>query len=77
MTNSNFYPVGTADVPWGADELDLWRSRQSRLRRYDVDVVPRIDALTGRYENIVYGALDYVPQPKSLLRIAVILRHRR
>ena len=69
MTISNFYPVGTAGVPWGADELDQWRSRQSRLRRYDVDVVPRIDALAGRYEKIAYGALDYAGQQYALLAL--------
>jgi len=69
MTNSNFYPVGTAGVPWGADELDQWRNRQSRLRRYDVDVVPRIDALAGRYEKIAYGALDYAGEQYALLAL--------
>jgi hypothetical protein len=66
MTNSSFYPVGTVGKPWGAIELDQWRSRQARLRRYDIDVVPRIDALAGRYETIEYGRLDYAGEQYTL-----------
>lgn len=69
MTNSSFYPVGTLGQPWGAIELDRWRSRQTRLRRYDVDVVPRIDALAGRYEKIEYGGLDYAGEQYTLLAL--------
>lgn len=69
MVNSSFYPVGTTGQPWGATELDQWRGRQSRLRRYDVDVVPRIDALADRYEKITYGALDYAGEHYALLAL--------
>ncbi|MBO9694752.1 MAG: M14 family metallocarboxypeptidase [Sphingopyxis sp.] len=69
MTNSSFYPVGTMGQPWGAIELGQWRSRQSRSRRYDVDVVPRIDALADRYEKITYGALDYAGERYPLLAL--------
>mgnify|MGYP001616627063 FL=1 len=48
----NDYPVGTAGEPWGEREVEQWRSRQSRQRRYDVDVVTRIDALADRYEKL-------------------------
>ena len=58
MIKSSAYPVGTFGQPWGGAELDQWRSRQSRLRRYDVDVLPRIEALADRYEKIAYGDLD-------------------
>ena len=70
MINSRFYPVGTLGQPWGAIELDQWRNRQSRLRRYDVDVVPRIDALSDRYEKIAYGALDYAGEQYALLALS-------
>lgn len=73
MTDSGFYPVGTPGVPWGNLELEQWRGRQSRLRRYDVDVVPRIDALADRYEKIAYGELDYAGEQYALLA----LRDRR
>jgi hypothetical protein len=70
MINSRSYPVGTLGQPWGAIELDQWRNRQSRLRRYDVDVVPRIDALSDRYEKIAYGALDYAGEQYALLALS-------
>ncbi|KQZ61624.1 peptidase [Sphingopyxis sp. Root1497] len=69
MTDSDFYPVGTPGVPWGALELAQWRSRQSRQRRYDVDVVPRIDALADRYERIEYGQLAYDGEQYALLAL--------
>ena len=69
MTDSGFYPVGTPGVPWGTLELAQWRSRQSRLRRYDVDVLPRIDALADRYERIEYGRLDYNGECYALLAL--------
>lgn len=69
MTDSGFYPVGTPGVPWGPLELEQWRSRQSRLRRYDVDVVPRIDALADRYERVEYGQLDYDGEQYALLAL--------
>ena len=69
MANSSFYPVGTMGQSWGAIEVDQWRSRQSRLRRYDVDVVPRVDALVDRYEKIAYGALDYAGEQYALLAL--------
>ncbi|KQZ73193.1 peptidase [Sphingopyxis sp. Root214] len=69
MTDSSFYPVGNLGQPWDAIELDQWRSRQSRLRRYDVDIVPRIDALAQRYEKLTYGKLDYAGEQFALLAL--------
>jgi hypothetical protein len=53
------YPVGIAGRPWGDTERGQWRALQVRRRRYDADVVPRIDALTDRFEKVAYGKLDY------------------
>ena len=69
----NDYPVGTAGQPWGEREVEQWRSRQSRQRRYDVDVVTRIDALADRYEKLSYGQLCYAGEEYTLLA----LRDRR
>lgn len=69
MTNSSFYPVGSFGQPWGETERDQWRDRQSRLRRYDVDVVPRIEALAERYEKIAYGQLDYAGERYTLFAL--------
>ncbi|MDT9600639.1 M14 family metallopeptidase [Sphingosinicella rhizophila] len=72
-TGIHFYPVGTAGQPWGAAELDQWRASQPRRRRYDQDVVPRIEALAERYEKVVYGRLEYGGESYALLA----LRDRR
>lgn len=69
MTSNNFYPVGTAGQPWGEDERNEWRARQSRQRRYDQDVVPRIEALADRFEKAAYGQLDYAGESYPLLAL--------
>ncbi|RVT92973.1 M14 family metallopeptidase [Sphingomonas crocodyli] len=69
MTDSIPYPIGTAGQPWGASERDQWRARQTRQRRYDQDVVPRIDALAARYDKVTYGQLDYAGEAYDLLAL--------
>ena len=69
MTNANFYPVGRFGQPWGANEIDEWRQRQSRQRRYDADVVPRIDGLADRYEKLAYGQIDYAGEQYTLFAL--------
>ncbi len=66
MTNDSFYPVGTPGQPWGEEELNQWRARQPRRRRYDEDVVTRIEALADRYEKTAYGQLDYAGEAYTL-----------
>jgi hypothetical protein len=39
------------------------------LRRYDADVVPRIDALAERYEKVAYGKLDYAGEQYTLFAL--------
>lgn len=69
MTHASFYPIGTFGQPWGETERHQWRDRQPRLRRYDVDVVPRIEALADRYEKIAYGQLDYAGERYTLFAL--------
>lgn len=66
MTKDSFYPVGTPGQPWGEEELNQWRARQPRRRRYDEDVVTRIEALADRYEKTAYGQLDYAGEAYTL-----------
>ncbi len=73
MTKDSFYPVGTPGQPWGEEELNQWRARQPRRRRYDEDVVTRIEALADRYEKTAYGQLDYAGEAYTLYA----LRDRR
>jgi len=69
MTPARFYPVGRPGHAWNAGELAEWRSRQSRLRRYDVDIVQRIDALADEYDLIPYGELRYDDECFALLAL--------
>ena len=59
MTNAKPYRVGVPGQPWGEAERAQWRARLPRRRRYDEDVLPRIDALADRFETVVYGRLDH------------------
>ena len=69
MTFANIYPVGTPGQAWGESEVEQWRGRQTRFRRYDVDIVPRIDALADRYEKVAYGRLDYAGELYTLFAL--------
>lgn len=59
MTSPISYPIGTPGQPWGEAERDQWRARQTRHRRYDQLVLPRIAALADRFERTLYGELRY------------------
>ncbi|GAB3051960.1 M14 family metallopeptidase [Stenotrophomonas tumulicola] len=69
MPASAFYPVGTPGQPWGPAERAQWRARQQRLRRFDEDVLPRIEALAERFERVQYGVLDYAGERYPLLAL--------
>ncbi|MDO9370833.1 MAG: M14 family metallocarboxypeptidase [Sphingopyxis sp.] len=69
MNEAQYFPVGTPGQPWGEFEVEQWRGRQSRQRRYDVDVVPRIEALADRYKKISYGELDYAGEQYTLFAL--------
>lgn len=69
MTPAAFYPVGTPGQPWGDAERAQWRAGQQRLRRFDQDVLPRIEALADRFERVQYGVLDYDGDTYPLLAL--------
>lgn len=64
-----FYPIGTPGMPWGATERDTWRQQRKRLRSYAEDVVPRIEALSDRFDVSPYGALDYAGETYILYAV--------
>ena len=68
MTDAT-YPVGTPGKAWGEAERAEWRESLTRQRRYDEDVLPRIEALTDRYEKVAYGQLDYAGDTYTLLAL--------
>lgn len=63
------YRIGTPGQPWGENELKQWRSGQSRLRRYDEQVLPRIEALARMLDTVPYGQLDYAGETYRLLAL--------
>lgn len=69
MTETSNYAIGVPGQPWGEHERAQWRARQSRHRRYDEDVAPRIEALAERYEKTVYGQLDYAGERYDLFAL--------
>lgn len=69
MTRTAFYPIGTPGEPWGEDERNRWRASQSIQRRYQTDVVPRIEALADRFEAIPYGQLDYAGETYTVFAL--------
>lgn len=71
---SNAYPVGVAGQPWGEPERAQWRATQAKRRSYQADVIPRIEALRGRFERIAYGEITYADEvfPLYALRSSLI-----
>lgn len=69
MTAPIPYPVGTPGIPWGAAEVAIWLSRQSRQRSYAVDVLQTIERLRARFDAVEYGRLDYGIDRYPLLAI--------
>lgn len=66
MTESLAYPIGTPGRAWGDAERNQWRARQTRHRRYDQDVLPRIERLAERFDRTAYGRLDYAGETYDL-----------
>ena len=69
MSNTSFYPIGTAGQPWGATELAEWRARQVRQRSYADDVLSQIERLRERFDVSAYGEVAYADERFALLAI--------
>ena len=69
MTSLAPYPIGTPGRPWGAAEVAIWLSRQTRQRSYQADVLSVVARLRSRFEVVEYGRLDYQPDSYPLLAI--------
>ncbi len=67
---ASFYPIGTPGTPWGEPERAQWRATQTRQRRFDALVLPRIQALANRFELKPYGELDYGGERYPLIAVA-------
>lgn len=69
MTSPAPYPIGTPGKPWGEAEVAEWRSRQTRRRSYEDDVLNRVEALRDRFDVEQYGRLDYDPDVYALFAL--------
>ncbi len=59
MDRSSVYAIGTPGQKWGAKEKSAWREQATIKRSYQDDVVAKIDALSGGFDVVQYGALSY------------------
>ena len=69
MSDSYFYPIGTAGLAWGATELAQWRAKQVRQRSYADDVLRVIERLRVRFDVSSYGDVAYADESFPLLAI--------
>ncbi len=58
MTTTAFYPVGTAGIPWGDAERELWLARQRKQRSYADDVLSVVEHLRTRFDVFEYGRIE-------------------
>ncbi|ESQ83159.1 hypothetical protein AEAC466_14960 [Asticcacaulis sp. AC466] len=68
MTDA-FYPIGRPGTPWGDSEKEMWRKDRVRLRSYAEEVVPRIVALSDRFDVAPYGELNYAGEAYTLFAV--------
>ena len=59
MKDSYSYPIGEPGKKWTDVERTAWRESQTIKREYQQEVVPKIKALTERFDIEQYGALSY------------------
>ena len=69
MTTQATYPIGTPGRPWGAAEVSVWLSQQSRKRSYAADVLSVVESLRSHYDVEQYGRVDYPPDSYPLFAI--------
>ena len=69
MSNTSFYPIGTAGQPWGAAEVAQWRARQVRQRSYADDVLSPVERLRERFDVSAYGEVAYAHERFALVAI--------
>ncbi len=64
-----FYPIGIPGQPWGDTERNAWRQRRVRLRSYADDILPRIRALSDRFDVSPYAQLTYADETYTLYAV--------
>lgn len=69
MSQNTAYPIGIPGRPWSADEIAIWRSRQTRKRSYATDVLSVIETLRSRFDVAEYGCLEYASDVYPLFAV--------
>jgi len=69
MSDSYFYPIGTAGKAWGPVEMAQWRKQQVRQRSYAKDVLNRVESLRERFDVSSYGEVAYAGESFPLMAI--------
>ena len=59
IADANAYSIGTPGVKWGPAEYKQWRESRIKERCYHTDVVPKVQALSDKYDVVEYGQLSY------------------
>ena len=53
------YPIGTPGKPWGEEEKEEWKQRQTIKRSYNDEVLKQLGSIPEGFELKQYGALPY------------------
>ena len=53
------YPIGTPGKPWGEEEKEEWKQRQTIKRSYSDEVLKQLGSIPEGFELKQYGALPY------------------
>lgn len=69
MSIPQTYPIGRPGTPWGPEEIDAWRSRQSPRRSYAADVLAVVEPLSVPFEAVNYGHLPINPARYPLVAL--------
>lgn len=67
---SRAYHIGTPGRAWGRDEVTKWRAQfETPKRSYQEEVRTKIEALSGEFEVVKYGALPCNPERYPLFSL--------
>ncbi|WP_394246207.1 M14 family metallocarboxypeptidase [Vibrio profundi] len=69
MQSTYSYPIGTRGEKWQEQERIAWRNQTTVKRLYQEEVLPKISALSERFDVEQYGALSYAPERFPLFSI--------
>ncbi|MEJ2630852.1 MAG: M14 family metallocarboxypeptidase [Acidihalobacter sp.] len=69
VTTDEHQAIGTPGHPWGDAEITEWRTRQTRKRSYESDVLQRLEGLRSNFDIEQFGLLEYPPDRYPLIAL--------